>query len=199
MSENKPSVSDANQPDSRPGETQEEYVSRKAFEEVTRDMHKYKKEREELKAARNELEAQLKAQEEAKLHEKEQFKELFEKRNAELEQMRKEAQMERERFTKASKRAALKEELGGQIRDEYLNFANLESIAMTEEGIIDRETVRNVANMFRKEHGQLIPSKSSAEITGQAPNVDEVTQNVDLSKMNSRELLDYYAKQKLNQ
>jgi len=191
------SVSDATPQVSKPVETQEEYVSRKAYEEVTRDMHKFKKEREEFKAARNELEAQLKAQEESKMHEKEQFKELFEKRNAELDLLRKEAETERNRFTNATKRAALNQELGGRVKEEYLNFADLNSVVLTEDGNIDRESVRNVANNFRKEHGQLIPNSESQEITGHAPTGNhQIATPLDSSRMTAADLVKNYAKLK---
>lgn len=166
-----------------------EVVSRKAYEEVTRDMHKNKQKAKELEMALNEVKSQLKAQEEAKMHEQQQYKELFEKRDAELEQVRSEVQKERSRFARSVKVSALKQELGGKVKDQYLNFANLDAIAVNEDGTIDSESLRNVANDFRKEHGQLIPSNESADVTGHVASSSEQPKQKDVSKMTSDELI----------
>lgn len=188
MSENK-NVGDVN-PKEVPEETKAEVVSRKAYEEVTRDMHKNKQKAKELEMKLSEYEAQLKAQEEAKLHEQQQYKELFEKRDAELEQARQEAQKERSRFTRSVKMAALKQELGGKVKDQYLSFANLDAITVNEDGSIDSESLRNVANDFRNQHAQLIPTDSSANVTGHAPGSVEPPQKVDITKMSREQLLE---------
>jgi len=176
-------------PEEVPKETKAEVVSRKAYEEVTRDMHKNKQKAKELEMALNETQAQLKAQEEAKMHEQQQYKELFEKRDAELEQARQAAQQERSKFTRSVKMAALKQELGGSIKDQYLSFANLDAIAVNDDGTIDSEALRNVANDFRTEHGQLIPTDTSANVTGHAPSTGEPAKPLELSQMTKEQLL----------
>jgi hypothetical protein len=180
-------------------EEKEAFVSRKAYEEVTRDMHKNKQKAKELEAAYNELQSQLKAQEEQKMQEQEQWKELYQKREAELEQVRREAEQKTSQYMKSVKVSALKQELGVSIRDEYLRFANLDSITLTEEGSIDPESLRNVANEFRKEHGQLIPKQENVNITGQAPSSTDVSKPADFSKMSSEDLVRHYAKLKEKQ
>lgn len=180
-------------------EEKEAFVSRKAYEEVTGDMHKFKTKTKELEAALNEYKAQLKAQEEQKLQEQERWKELYEKREAELEQIRRESQEQSSRYMTSVKKAALKNELGGDIRDEYLSFANLDSVVVTEDGSIDPESLRNAANEFRKQHGQLIPSKDNVNITGQAPSSNDVSKPADFSKMRAADLVQEYAKLKTNQ
>ena len=174
------------------------FVSRKAYEEVTRDMHKNKQKAKELEAAFNELQAQLKAQEEQKLQEQERWKELYQKREAELEQERKRAQEQESRYMKSVKMAALKRELGVDIRDEYLQFARLDEIALTDDGSIDADALRTVANDFRKQHGQLIPAQENVNITGQAPSSNDVSKPVDFSKMRAEDLVQHYAKLKQN-
>lgn len=174
------------------------FVTRKAYEEVTRDMHKNKQKAKELEAAYNELQAQLKAQEEQKLQEQERWKELYQKREAELEQVRREVQERDSRYMRSVKMSALKRELGVDIREEYLTFANLDAIALTEDGSIDSEALRNVANEFRKQHGQLIPVKENVNITGQAPNYQNVSKPVDFSKLKAEDLVQQYAKLKNN-
>lgn len=197
MSDETKSVSDGNQGEGSQSD-KEQFVSRKAYEEVTRDMHKFKKEREELKAGFNELQAQLKAQEEAKMQENEQWKQLYEKRESELEEERNKAKESNIRFTNAVKRSALKQELGGKVKDEYLSFADLSSISMSEDGMVDSETLRNVANDFRKQHGQLIPKEEGGEITGHGSTVDNVQQKFNPVGKSAKELVAHYASLKQN-
>lgn len=171
-------------------------VSKSAYEEVTRDMHKNKQKAKQLELALNELKTQMKAQEEAKLREKEQYKELFEKRDAELEQTRREVEEEKTRYMKSVKISALKQELGASVRDEYLGFADLNSITINDDGMIDSESLSNVANEFRKQHGQLIPTDQSVNVTGHAPTNDEVSNPANTSGMSAAELVRHYANQK---
>ena len=51
---------------------------------------------------------------------------------------------------------ALKSELGGSIKDTYLVHADLEGISFKDDGSVDSESLLEVANKFRQEHGQLI-------------------------------------------
>jgi len=141
----------------------------RAYEEVTRDMHKEKARRKELEASLNELQAQLKLQEEAEMQKQEQWKELYQKTKAESEQEKQRAEQEKNRYMRSVKMSALKSELGGKIKDEYLTFANLDAITVNEHGAIDADSVLSVANQFRKEHGQLIPKSDNANITGHSP------------------------------
>ena len=195
MSEENNSVSDATKEQVAP-KVEEQNVSRKAYEQVSKDMHKNKQKAKDQELVINELQAQLKAQEEAKMHEKEQWKELFEKREAELEAERSKAQNQQERYTKSVKVSALKQELGGKIKDEYLGFADLSNIALNDEGLIDSETLRNVANDFRKQHGQLIPSEENVNVTGHAPSNDTISSPQNTSGKSAAELVKMYANQK---
>jgi len=196
MSQDK-SVSNATQEVS--DETEEtKFVPKDAYEKVTSDMHKYKSKMREYEASLAKLQADLKAREEAELRDKEQYKELFERKQLEAEEARKEAQRVREQYLVTAKKSALKQELGGKVRDEYLQFADLTSIAIRDDGSIDVESVRTVANDFRKQHGQLIPQADNAQITGQAPGSNSPAPAVDLNKMSAAELVKYYAQQKLN-
>ena len=76
MSEDKPVPSGNDSKDSNPSEDSSKFVSAKAYEEVSKDMHKFKSRAKELEAAHNEVLAQLKAQEEAKLIEQNKWEEI---------------------------------------------------------------------------------------------------------------------------
>lgn len=149
-------------------QTNNAQVSRKAYEEVTRDLHKNKQKAKELELAYNELQAQLKAQEELKMQEQEKWKELYQKRDAEIAQIKQEAKTREASFHRVAKLAALKQELGGKIKDKYLNFANIDSIIIGEDGLIEPGSLHEVANQFRTEHSDLIPKSDNMQITGHA-------------------------------
>lgn len=144
-------------------------VPKSAYEDVSKDMHKYKSKLREKEAYAAELEVRLNQIEESSLAEKQQYKELFEKRNAEFESLKHEVAEERNKYLRSVKRNALKNELGGKIKDEYLVHANLDSITFNEAGSVDPESLLNVANKFRETYPELIPASSSQNATGYAP------------------------------
>jgi hypothetical protein len=149
-----------------------EFVPKKAFEDVTKDMHKYKSGYKEAVASVNEYQAKLKAIEEEKMREENRWKELYENKNQELEIERKKLSEKEKSVQKSIKLSALKTELGGKIKDQYLVHAQLDAIEFKEDGSIDFDSLQKVANDFRKEHGQLIPSNVNANITGNAAPTD---------------------------
>lgn len=94
-----------------------DYVSKKAYEEVSRDMHKYKAAVKNAQAKSAEYEAKLKSVEEQTMAENEQWKELSEKYKSEVEHERNSRLKDRQSFVDTVKRSALKDELGGKIND----------------------------------------------------------------------------------
>lgn len=156
--ENKPEVQ----------ETKEQYVNRKAYEEVTKDMHKYKSQAKEIAAMKNELEAQLKAIEEQKLADQNRWQELYEREKQEKEKVYTERNKDKELYLRSVKLSALKSELGSEIKDEYLSFADLDGIEIREDGSLSSESVHKVANDFRQNHPGLMPQSSNSGITNVA-------------------------------
>lgn len=176
---------------------QEQYVARKAYEEVTRDMHKNEAKAKEAEARAAELEAKLQAIEEAKLKEQNQWEELYKREREAREAAEQEKSHVRESYLRSVKLSALKAELGGSIKDEYLSFANIDAIELGEDGSLSSETVVNVANSFRKEHPGLIPTKSQANITGQAASSSGIeTRDKNVNEMSLKEKLEQLAKLK---
>lgn len=148
-------------------------VKREAYEGVTKDLHKFKAKAREEAAARAELEVKLKAYEEEKLKEEAKWKELYEKRNQEIESVKQQVQQEKQNYLKTVKMAALKAELGG-VKETYLVHADLSSIEFNDDGSLNPESVRSVANKFREEHSMLIPSSGNTTITNPAPSTQTV-------------------------
>jgi len=147
----------------------QDVVHRKAYEEVTKDMLKYKSERKELQARLNEIETQMKAAEEQKLKDNEKWQQLAEQKEKELEHLKQQTLAEKNRYLDSVKRNALKNELGGKINEAYLVHADINSIEFNEDGTLNPESVAAVANKFREDHSTLIPSNANNSITNQAP------------------------------
>ena len=164
-------------------------VNRKAYEEVTRDMLKYKSERKDLQARLNELETKIKVTEEEKLKEQEEYKSLFEKRNQEYEELQHSVAQEKNRYLKSVKMNALKNELGGKIKDAYLVHADVDSIEFNDDGSLNPESVVAVANKFREDHSALIPSNNNATITNQAPSGNMEAPKVELGDLTTEQKL----------
>lgn len=162
-------------------------VKREAYEGVTKDLHKFKAKAREEAAARAELEVKLKAYEEQKLAEEQKWKELYEKRTKEIETVKQQVEQEKNNYLKTVKMAALKAELGN-IKDTYLIHADLSSIEINEDGSLNPESVRSVANKFREEHSMLIPSSGNTTITNPAPS-SKTVQPKKLSDLSIQERL----------
>ena len=166
-------------------ETKEQYVAKKAYEEVSKDMHKYKSKAREVEAMKNELESKLKSIEEQKLMEEKRWQELYEKEKEEKSQLAEQREQDFERYLKSAKLAALKQELGGAVKDVYLNHANINEIEIKEDGTLSSESVLNVANQFRKDYPEVIPNTQNLNITSPSSPTQfaESEDKNDLSKM----------------
>lgn len=150
-------------------ETQEQYVARKAYEEVTTDMHKFKSKAKSAEAKIAELEARIKAEEEAKLKEQNEWQQLYEREKQEKQDLLSRAQQQDAEVRRMIKLSALKTELGGSVRDEYLQFADIDSIQINEDGSLSSESVQLVANKFRQDHPTLVSPVEGLNITKPAP------------------------------
>lgn len=162
-------------------------VAKKAYEDVSKDMHKYKSKAKELEAALTEYQVKLKSIEEEKLVEEKRFKELYEKRTEELEAQKRAAKERENQYLKSLKMVELKKELGANIKDQYLIHANIDAIEFNEDGTLNRDSLVTVANKFRQEHGELIPKSSNVNITGHAASNGEVTPPKTLEQMSMAE------------
>lgn len=156
-------VNDQNGADSDPAG--KEFVTRKAYEQVTADMHRFKASAKELAAAKSEYEAKLKSIEEEKMREQNQWKELFEREKQDKEAALKKSENDRNSYLTTVKKSALKAELGGRVKDVYLSHANISAIEFDEHGNINQESLLKVANDFRQNHGELLGPSSSSEPT----------------------------------
>jgi len=121
------------------------------------DSSKLKTVEEELNALR----AEKASSEEAKLAEQGQFKELLEAEKLKSEELQRSLNDHNSRSIARNKEEALRKELGPLKNDEYLKFADVESISMDADGNIDLESVKQSALKFRDNYPDLLKSESS--------------------------------------
>jgi hypothetical protein len=188
-------VTDASVADSsaKKPESKEEFVRRQAYEEVNKDMHKFKSRAKDADARAAELEAKLKAIEEDKLKQEQKYQELYEREKKQREVEAAARKKDRDLYLRGLKLAALKAEIGN-IRDTYLSHAAIDEIEVQEDGSLNSDSVRSVANKFRQEHPALIPTSSSGGITNQASPTSfnaASTQQKSLSQMSYAEKAAY--------
>jgi len=141
-----------------------DYVRKQAYEEVSKDMHKFKSKAKDAEARIAEFESKLKAIEEQKLMDEKRYQELYEREKQEREKAESTRKKDRELYLRGLKMAALKTELGS-IKDAYLMHADIEGIEVNDDGSLVSDSVRSVANKFRQDHAQLIPTDASGGIT----------------------------------
>lgn len=182
-------MSDSITPKEENKETPEEkYVPKSAYDEKSADMHKFKEALKAEKARNNELQSKIEAEERAKLEEKQQFEELYKKAQLEKEQLMASIEQERSQLAMQRKKAALKDQLGN-IKDNYLNLANIDAIEINEDGTVSSESVLSVANAFKSEYPEVLPSSQAANATSQASPINNIPSNEkSLSEMTVEEM-----------
>ncbi len=174
-----------------------EMVRKEAFQEVSNDMHKYKSGMKNEKARANEAEAKLKAYEDDQLKAKEEYQTLYENEKAARIKSEEAGLLKDKKMSDARKKAALKTELGN-VKDAYLVHANLDSIEIGDDDSLNSESVLEVANKFRSDYPELIPSSGSGNITNQAARTGDVTSNSpkSLVEMTMEEKIEELARRK---
>lgn len=163
---------------------EDKFVPKTAYEEVSKDMHKYKSKVREAEAKAAELEARMKAIEEAKLMEEKRFEELYQKERDAREKAENALKQTNEHYIKSVKMTALMRELGN-IKPKYLQHANLDEIIVREDGSLSSESVVTVANKFRQENPELVPTSTAGNLNDVAPTSTTVQNNktVDFDKL----------------
>lgn len=172
---------------------EDKFVPRNAYEEVSKDMHKYKSQAKEAAAKAAELESRMKAIEEAKLVEEKRYEELYAKEREEREKMEQALKSTNEHYVKTVKMTALMRELGN-IKPKYLQHAAIDEIVVHDDGSLSSESVVAVANKFRQENPELVPAANVGNINDAAPSNDQTKSKpaIDfdsLSKDDLRQLL----------
>lgn len=171
------------------------FVPRNAYEEVSKDMHKYKSQAKEAAAKAAELESRMKAIEESKLMEEKRFEELYAKEREERLRAENALKTTNEHYIKTVKMTALMRELGN-IKPKYLQHAALNEIVVHDDGSLSSESVVTVANKFRQENPELVPAANIGNLNDTAPANETFRKEspVEFSKMSKDELRDVLSK-----
>jgi hypothetical protein len=118
----------------------------------------------ELQAELDRIKAEREEAEAAKLAEQKRFEELYASERKKSEDLTARIKQAETQSALDRKRAAIKTALGGVRKDEYLSFADLDSIVILENGQLDPDTVKAAANKFREAHPELVASKETSRL-----------------------------------
>ena len=118
----------------------------------------------ELQAELDLIKAERENAEAAKLAEQKRFEELYASERKKSEDLTSRIKQAETQAATEKKRAAIKSSLGGVRKDEYLSFADLDSIVILENGQLDTDTVKAAANKFREAHPELVASKETSRL-----------------------------------
>lgn len=184
------------QPETVSTQSQEDAtVPKTAYENTRNDMHKYKAQSRERQAKINELETRLEADAKAQLEEQEKYKELWEQEKTQKVELQSRVEASEKLARDNAKKRALREKLG-DVKDEYLVFANLDSIDINDDGSIDPDSLHNAANSFRQAHPGLITKPTGSGITDQAPSPGvDPNGPVDVSKLSKEQRMELFRQQ----
>lgn len=159
MSENQ--VSNENSSENT-SSAQDEMVPKKAYVEVSTDMHKWKQIAKGATAELEETKKQIMA-------ENQRYKELWEaaeKKAAEAIEIK---ESERRKFLEVQKQGLLLQELGGLAKPEYIKHANLNTIEVDDSGNINMDSIKREAVRFKQEHSILLKNRTIPAMSNDAP------------------------------
>ena len=148
---------------------EEEYVPKKAYKEVTDDMFKYKNKLKETEAMLAQLSAEREAAQVQSLKENEQWKTLYEKNQAQLDQLAATRAAERDQFINYHKKNAVIRELGGFKKDEYNSFINVSNVELDENSNVIPESLIAEVNRLKQTYPELIKGVQANNLPSDAP------------------------------
>ncbi len=120
----------------------------------------------DLQAQLDTFKAAQEEAERARLAEQNQFKTIAENEKKRADTLAAQVTEMTTSRINATKRAAVKEALGGVHKDDYLKFADLSQVQMNDDGSIDPESVKAVASKFRESYPELVASKGKGNLPG---------------------------------
>ena len=173
-------------------ETQkEDFVSKKAYTDVSADMHKYKNQLKETQAKLNELEAERLASEKEALAEQGKWEELYKKNQEELNAVKSERANEQDKFVDYHKKNSVLNKIGGFKRDEYNKFIDVSSINMNEDGSIDEASLELEIDRVRQSYPELLKTGSGTKLPNDAPKGNNAGE-IDAAKLTGAEKSEYF-------
>jgi chromosome segregation ATPase len=169
----------------------EEFVSKKAYGEVSSSMHKYKSELKDTRARLNELEEEKRAAEKEALAEQGKWEELYNKNQEELTAVKNERANEQDKFVDYHKKNSVLNKVGGFKRDEYNKFIDVNAISMNEDGSIDNASLELEIDRIRQTYPELLKEGSGTKLPNSAPQSNDMG-TVDASELSGVAKNEYF-------
>ena len=148
---------------------EEDFVPKKAYLEVTQDMHKYKKDFKTTQAELNELRMKLEEQQRQRDEEQENWKKLYEESKAKAEESASQLSAKEKRLTDMVKLNAVRSQIGELVKDDFLKFVPLDKVEVDENGLPDNNSVKEVAEWFKQEFPMTLKRSSKGSVPATAP------------------------------
>jgi chromosome segregation ATPase len=170
--------------EANPTDDTNEVVPKKAYKEVSADLHKFKSQARELNAQLQAIKADQEARDKAVLEEQQKWSELYKRSESKLSQLQAERQQEREQFVESHKRNSVIQQLGGFKKEAYSKFIDSSKIEIFEDGSINPESVELEVARLRKEYPELIKQSPKQGLPDAAP---KAMAERDYSQLNAKE------------
>lgn len=149
---------------------EDKFVSKRAYQEVSADMHTYKKEMKSLQAEVEKMRADESSRLEAEQVKNGEFQKLADSYKQKFEEADAARQAEKEQVVNFHKLHSVENAIGGFQRSEYAKMAvNLDAIKVDENGIIDEESLKLETSRIRQEHPSLLKTTDKPRLPNLAP------------------------------
>lgn len=165
-------VSDVNETDKTVASGENDKVAYETYKKVLKQYKQTKAQLEEYSSQVSELKARQESEEVERLEKQKEFQKLYEAEKSRAEKLAAEKQALESSVTLDKKRAALKAELGGVKKEDYLSLASIDAIKVGPDGSIDSESLKEVANTFREQYPDVLVGSNSLlpnKAAGSAP------------------------------
>lgn len=174
-------------------EVKEEFVSKKAYSDVSSDMHKFKNKLKETEAKLNELQAKEEITKKQALQEQGKWEELYKKTQEQLDGVQSIRKQESDKFVDYHKMNAVLNQVGGFKRDEYNKFVDLKNVAMNEDGSIEESSLISEVQRIKQAYPELIKGSTLSVLPSEAPKA-AVTSVKEYANMTEMEKSDFRLK-----
>lgn len=174
-------------------EQKEEFVSKKVYSEVSKDMLRYKQEKRELEAKLAEISGMREAEQTQKLEAEKRWEDLYKNEKTKRETLEKSLVESNKKFIDTHKLNSVVTKVGGLKKDVYSKFVDVSKIDIDEMGNINIESVEAEAQRLLKDYPEIIkgsnqttklPADSAKEF--QPKTIKEMSQQEKLAMITSK-------------
>lgn len=166
--------------------------SEKKLEENKIEYEKYRSlldEKKKTQAERDEYKDKLKHLEEQKLIEQNRYKELYESRQKELEEIKSIRDKEKLAFVEQRKLQAFIESVGGLKRQDYVKFIDTDKIIVESDGSFNKDSLQEYVESFKHSFPELLKQSQVNTLPSDSPKVDK-RGKINLKNKTSKEILE---------